>query len=70
MLRMLVVMGESAGPILGGAAVIGAAPAALAERPYANCTEAHDDGQWDIPQGDPAYWDGGDRDDDGYACDS
>jgi hypothetical protein len=49
---------------------VGAAPVALAERPYANCTEAHDDGRWDIPQNDPAYWDGGDRDNDGYACDS
>jgi hypothetical protein len=37
---------------------------------YDNCTEAHDDGRWDIPQSDDAYWEGGDRDDDGYACDS
>jgi hypothetical protein len=60
-----VVMGAAAGAI-----AIGGAPVALAERPYANCTEAHDDGRWDIPQNDPAYWDGGDRDHDGYACDS
>ncbi len=37
---------------------------------YDNCTEAHDDGRWDIPQGDDAYWEDGDRDGDGYACDS
>ena len=49
---------------------LGLAPSAFAERPYANCTEAHDDGRWDIPQDDAAYWDGGDRDHDGYACDS
>jgi hypothetical protein len=51
-------------------ASVGLAPAAVAERPYANCTEAHQDGRWDIPQNDPAYWDGGDRDSDGFACDS
>lgn len=52
------------------AASIGLAPAALAERPYANCTAAHDDGAYDIPQGDDAYWSGGDRDGDGIACES
>jgi hypothetical protein len=49
---------------------LGAAPVALAEGKYKNCTEAHDDGRYDIPQGDPDYWNGGDRDHDGYACDS
>ena len=58
------------GALLAGATAIGVAPAALADRPYANCTEAHADGAYDIPEGDPAYWDGGDRDQDGYACDS
>ncbi|OMB84189.1 excalibur calcium-binding domain-containing protein [Mycolicibacterium farcinogenes] len=48
---------------------VGLAPVAAA-RPYANCTQAHQDGRYDIPQDDPAYWDGGDRDHDGYACDS
>lgn len=56
--------------LLLGAAAIGMAPAALAERPYSNCTEAHQDGRYDIPQGDNAYWSGGDRDGDGYACES
>jgi hypothetical protein len=46
------------------------APVATAERPYKNCTEAHKDGRYDIPQDDPAYWPGGDRDGDGYACES
>jgi Excalibur calcium-binding domain len=68
MIRTLVVGGIMGAAV--GAAVIGGAPVALAERPYANCTEAHDDGRWDIPQDDAAYWDGGDRDNDGYACDS
>ncbi len=56
--------------LLSAVTAIGTSPVALAERPYANCTEAHDDGRWDIPQDDPAYWDGGDRDHDGFACDS
>lgn len=51
-------------------ASVGLAPAAVAHRPYANCKEAHQDGQYDIPKDDPAYWDGGDRDHDGYACES
>jgi Excalibur calcium-binding domain len=52
------------------AAAIGLAPVAAASGPYANCTAAHNDGRWDIPQGDPDYWDGGDRDHDGIACES
>jgi hypothetical protein len=50
------------------AAAIGVSPAASADGPYRNCTEAHKDGRGDIPQGDPDYWDGGDRDHDGLAC--
>jgi hypothetical protein len=46
------------------------APLASAQRPYKNCTEAHKDGRYDIPQGDDAYWSGGDRDGDGVACES
>lgn len=52
------------------AAAVGAAPLASASGPYSNCTEAHQDGRWDIPSSDPDYWDGGDRDGDGYACES
>lgn len=49
----------------------GLAPiAAAAAGPYANCTEAHQDGRWDIPKGDPDYWSRGDRDGDGIACES
>jgi len=51
-------------------AAVGAAPVAAASGPYANCTAAHNDGRWDIPKGDPDYWDGGDRDQDGIACES
>lgn len=56
--------------LLAGAVSIGLSPVAQAVRPYANCTEAHADGRYDIPESDPAYWDGGDRDQDGFACDS
>jgi Excalibur calcium-binding domain len=49
---------------------VGVAPAAMASGPYANCTAAHKDGRYDIPQGDPDYWSGGDRDGDGVACES
>ena len=52
------------------AATVGAAPPASAGGPYANCTEAHADGRYDIPQGDSDYWLGGDRDNDGIACES
>jgi hypothetical protein len=52
------------------AAAIGAAPVANASGPYRNCTEAHQDGRWDILVGDPDYWPSGDRDHDGIACES
>lgn len=55
--------------MIGGAG-IALAPVAEATGRYRNCTEAHADGRWDIPKGDPDYWDGGDRDRDGFACDS
>jgi len=35
---------------------------------YRNCSQAHADGRYNIPQGDPAYRPGLDRDRDGYAC--
>jgi hypothetical protein len=38
---------------------VGVAPIAGADGPYRNCTDAHKDGRWDIPQGDPDYWPGG-----------
>ncbi|MGD1172158.1 excalibur calcium-binding domain-containing protein [Mycobacterium seoulense] len=44
------------------------APAAQAGPPYKNCTEAHKDGRYNIPRGDPAYQPKLDRDDDGIAC--
>ena len=63
-IRTLIVAGAIA------AAAIGAAPVAAADGPYANCTQAHKHGRWDIPQGDPDYWSAGDRDSDGIACES
>jgi hypothetical protein len=52
------------------AGAVGLAPAANATGPYANCTDAHKDGRYDIPKGDPDYWPAGDRDQDGIACES
>lgn len=50
---------------------LGLAPVVLAAAaPYGNCSEAHADGRYDIPRGDDAYWDDGDRDQDGIACES
>jgi hypothetical protein len=46
------------------------APAAQAGPPYANCTEAHKDGRYNISKGDPAYQPKLDRDNDGIACES
>lgn len=43
---------------------------ASAEGPYANCTDAKADGAYNIPQGDPNYWPGGDRDNDGISCEA
>jgi len=54
---------------LAGIGLIGAAPAG-ATGPYANCKAAHADDRYDIPQSDPDYWPGGDRDNDGVACES
>lgn len=47
---------------------LGVAPATAVASQYANCSEAHADGRFNIPQGDPDYWEDGDRDGDGYAC--
>jgi Excalibur calcium-binding domain len=46
----------------------GSAPAALADPPYRNCSEAHADGRYNIPSTDPAYGPKLDRDGDGLAC--
>ncbi|WP_407687148.1 excalibur calcium-binding domain-containing protein [Mycobacterium sp. HUMS_1102779] len=47
---------------------VSAAPAAQADPPYRNCSQAHADGRYNIPRGDPAYAPKLDRDDDGLAC--
>ena len=59
------------GLIIACAIGIGAAPQSHASGPvYSDCDEANSAGVYNIPKGDPAYWPGGDRDKDGYACDS
>jgi hypothetical protein len=37
---------------------------------YKNCAEAHADGRWNIPEGDPAYRRELDNNHDGIACES
>jgi hypothetical protein len=37
---------------------------------YKNCAEAHADGRWNIPEGDPAYRPALDKNHDGVACES
>jgi Excalibur calcium-binding domain len=37
---------------------------------YKNCAEAHADGRWNIPEGDPAYRSALDKNHDGIACES
>ena len=37
---------------------------------YKNCAEAHADGRWNIPEGDPAYRPALDKNHDGIACES
>jgi hypothetical protein len=37
---------------------------------YKNCAEAHADGRWNIPEGDPAYRPALDKDHNGVACES
>ena len=49
---------------------LGLAPTATAVSPYENCSEAADDGVYNIPEGSDDYWSDGDRDDDGIACES
>ena len=64
-IRALVIAAVAAG-ITTGATVT--APMATASGPYRNCTEAHRDGRYNIPKGDPAYQPKLDRDNDGIAC--
>lgn len=63
--RALLVAAATTGIITGA---VTTAPLASASGPYRNCTEAHRDGRYNIPTGDPDYWSGGDRDNDGLAC--
>jgi Excalibur calcium-binding domain len=53
-----------------GAILAAAAPVAVAEPPYKNCSQARANGRHDIPRGDPAYVPHLDRDNDGIACES
>lgn len=64
--RYLLAAAGAFGAIIGlGVSV---APVAQADPPYANCTQAHKDGRYNIPKGDPGYAPKLDRDKDGIAC--
>lgn len=56
--------------IMAAGIALGLAPTATAVSPYESCSEAADDGVYNIPEGSDNYWSGGDRDDDGIACES
>ncbi len=47
---------------------ISLASVAQADPPYGNCTEAHQDGAYNIKKGEPGYRAKLDRDGDGVAC--
>jgi hypothetical protein len=64
-IRALLVAVTAVGIIIGGTVT---APVASASGPYRNCTEAHRDGRYNIPKGDPDYQPKLDRDNDGLAC--
>lgn len=66
MVRFIAVVAAVTGLGLGLAPAASAAPGPV----YANCTEAREAGDTDIPVGDDAYWEDGDRDGDGIACES
>lgn len=66
MVRTMIIAVTAFGVAIVGGVVI--SPSALASRPYKNCTEAHQDGRYNIPQDDPAYSSKLDRDGDGLAC--
>ena len=65
-LNLIVLAAVAVGIGLGLAPMASADPGPV----YANCTEARDAGDTDIPIGDDAYWEDGDRDGDGVACES
>ena len=47
---------------------LGLAPAVQQRTLYESCSEAAEDGVYNIPEDSDDYWSGGDRDDDGIAC--
>ncbi len=49
---------------------LGLAPTASTGPSYDSCSEAAEDGVFNIPEDSDDYWPGGDRDDDGIACES
>jgi hypothetical protein len=70
MKQKFLVGGAAIALMLGAAGVASAAPTtANSVAAFANCTEAAQAGQHDIPKGSPAYSAALDRDGDGVACD-
>jgi hypothetical protein len=56
--------------LLAGAVALGVAPAAIADAPYKNCTQARANGDTDIPSSSDKYGPWLDRDGDGLGCES
>jgi hypothetical protein len=56
--------------LLVGALAVGVAPAAIADAPYKNCTQARQNGDSDIPSSSDKYGPWLDRDGDGVGCES
>jgi hypothetical protein len=56
--------------LLAGAVALGVAPAAIADAPYKNCTQARANGDTDIPSSSDKYGPWLDRDSDGVGCES
>ena len=56
------------GSLLGAACANAEMPPLPQAGEYSTCGEAAQDGVFNIPEGDENYWDEGDRDGDGIAC--
>lgn len=65
-MKAIILVAAAFGLVFSGGIVN--SPQALAGPPYKNCTEAHKDGRYNIPQDDDAYSSKLDRDGDGLAC--
>jgi Excalibur calcium-binding domain len=70
--RILIVVAAVIAAIVGVGVVVEhaekTAPRHQVHHPYTDCNEAHADGRYNIPRGDPEYRPALDPDNDGIAC--